>query len=123
MSILAELTALITGLGLRVETGVFKGKAPEEYVVITPIIDTFEVWADNQPYFEVQEARLSLFSKTNYQAQKNKVVKALLQQDFTITERRYIGHEDDTEYHHFSIDTAKAYDLKEANMDGDDWSG
>ena len=34
--ILSELTALVTGLGLPVETGVFSGKAPEEYGA-TPI--------------------------------------------------------------------------------------
>ena len=30
--------------------------------------------------------------------------------DITITDRRYIAHEDDTGYHHFAIDVAKDYE-------------
>ena len=63
MSILLELNRIVDGLGILVETGVFKDKAPDEYVVITPLADTFDVHADNRPQFEIQEARLSLFSK------------------------------------------------------------
>ncbi|MBS3902289.1 MAG: hypothetical protein KGZ54_09775, partial [Dethiobacter sp.] len=60
MSILAGLNALLTG-SIPVETGIFSGKAPDEYVVITPLLDIFEVHADDVPGLEVQEARLSLF--------------------------------------------------------------
>ena len=31
----------------------------------------------------------------------------------TITDRRYIGHEDDTGYHHYAIDVAHHYELEE----------
>ena len=34
-------------------------------------------------------------------------------EDFTITDRRYIGHEDDTGFHHYAIDVAKLYGLEE----------
>jgi hypothetical protein len=37
----------------------------------------------------------------------------LLNDDFTVTERRYIGHEDDTGYHHYAIDVAKNYGMEE----------
>jgi len=30
-----------------------------------------------------------------------------------VTDRRYIGHEDDTDYHHYAIDVAKEYELQE----------
>ena len=114
MSILSELNTILDAQGISVETGVFKGKAPDEYIVITPMVDTFEVYADDTPHFEVQEARLSLFSKNNYQQRKNHIVRALLSADFTVTDRRYIGHEDDTGYHHYAIDAAKEYEyLKE----------
>ena len=113
MSILLELNRIVDGLGILVETGVFKDKAPDEYVVITPLADTFEVHADNRPQFEIQEARLSLFSKNNYQIRKNQLVRAFLDADFTVTDRRYIGHEDDTDYHHYAIDVAKEYELQE----------
>lgn len=113
MSLLRELTTLITSLGLRVETGVFSGKAPDEYAVITPMADVFDGFADNRPQFEMQEARISLYTKNNYQQRKGQIVRALLDGDFEVTDRRYIGHEDDTGYHHYGIDAAKLYELKE----------
>ena len=58
MSVLSECKTLIEGLSIPVETGVFEGTAPETYVVIVPLTDTFELHADNTPGFEVQEARL-----------------------------------------------------------------
>jgi hypothetical protein len=113
MSILSELNNLVTAIPLPVETGVFSGKAPDEYVVILPLSDVFEIHADNRPGYEVQEARLSLFSKANYRQRKRQITNALLNADFTVTERRYIGHEDDTGYHHYAIDVAKNYGLEE----------
>jgi hypothetical protein len=111
MSILTELTALIEGLGVSVETGVFSDTAPDEYAVVTPLYDNFELFSDNQPEYETQEARLSLFSKGSYTALKRRVVKALLAAEFTITARQYIGHEDDTKYYHYAIDVAKLYQI------------
>ena len=113
MNILAELTALLGSLNIAVETGVFSDVAPVEYVVITPLLDSFPLFASDSPEFEMQEVRLSLFSKGNYLALKSSIVAALLGGDFTITERRYIGHEDDTGYHHYAIDVAKVYPLEE----------
>ena len=113
MSILAETNTLLSGLSIPVETGVFSGKAPDEYMVITPLADTFPVHADNLPQNETQEARLSLFSKGNYLKRKNEVVRALLAADFTITSRLYVGHESYTGYHHYAIDVAKNYELED----------
>lgn len=113
MSILSELNTLITAIPLPVETGVFSGNAPDEYAVIIPLSDIFEVHANNRPGFDVQEARISLFSKGSYLLHKKQITNALLNADFTITERRYIGHEDDTGYHHYAIDVAKTFGLEE----------
>ena len=112
MSFLEELNTLISGLSIPVETGVFSGKAPDEYVVITPISDTFSLHADNRPRAEMQEARLSLFSKGNYIKRKNEITRALLAADFTITARQYIGREDDTGYFHYSCDILKTYEFE-----------
>ena len=112
MNILIELTALIEAQGLPVETGVFSGVAPDEYVVIVPLIDDFVFFGDDRPEFESQEARLSLYSKGNYLAMKNSIVRALIAADFTITDRQYIGHEPDTSYHHYAVDAAKIYRLE-----------
>ena len=113
MSLLSELTDVANGCGLPVETGVFSGEPPKEYLVITPMADSFALHADNLPEFETQEARLSLFSKGNYTQRKEQLSKELLTADFVITDRRYIGHEDDTGYHHYAIDVAKLYGLEE----------
>lgn len=112
MSLLSELTQIAEGCGLPVETGVFSDTAPEEYLVITPVADTFPLHADNLPECEMQEARLSLYAKGSYTKRKNGLVRTLLGADFTITDRRYIGHEDDTGYHHYAIDVAKLYELE-----------
>ena len=113
MNITQELDTLISGLGLPVETGVFSGKAPEQYVIVTPLGDTFALHCDNQPEYETQEARLSLYSKGNYQAAKRRLVKALLLAGFTVTDRRYIGREDDTGFFHATIDAQKLYRWEE----------
>jgi hypothetical protein len=113
MSILTELTTLFGELDVLVETGVFSDTAPDEYVVITPFSDIFELHCDNQPEYETQEARLSLFTFGNYVELKNKIVKALLKAEYTITGRQYMGHEDDTKYHHYSVDVSKIYELED----------
>ena len=112
MNILSDLNSILAGLSIPVETGVFTGKAPDEYVVITPLADTFPVHADNRPQIDVQEARLSLFSKGNYLNRKQQIVMALLDADFTVTARLYVGYENDTQYHNLCIDCAKQYELK-----------
>ena len=108
MNTLAELNALLSPV-LPVETGVFSGKAPDEYLVITPLADTFPVHADNAPLYEAQETRLSLFSKGNYLRRKNEITRLLLAAEFTITARLYVGYEPDTGYHHYAIDCGKCY--------------
>ena len=112
MSLLSELTALLSPL-VPIETGVFSSPPPERYLVITSLADTFDLYADNLPSQEVQEVRLSLFDKGSYTALKNQIVRALVCADFTIADRRYIGHEDDTGFHHYAIDVAKHYDVED----------
>lgn len=113
MSLLSELNTIASTVGIQIETGVFSDTAPDEYGVLTPMVDSFELHADNQPGMEIQEVRISLFTKGNYTAMKNKMVRALLGEEITITDRRYIGHEDDTGYHHYAIDVAKSYETEE----------
>lgn len=113
MSILTELNTLLSGRPLPVETGIFSGKAPDEYLVITPLADTYSGHADDRPQRETQEARLSLYSKGNYLRRKKEMERSLLAADFTITNRLYIGHEADTGYHHYAIDVAKNYELED----------
>ena len=113
MSLLSELTAIARELKLPVETGVFTDTAPNEYLVLTPLIDLLELHADNLPGGEVQEVRISLFAKGNYTKWKNAITRSLLRSEITITDRRYNGYENDTGYHHYVIDVAKFYELEE----------
>jgi hypothetical protein len=112
MSILTELNTLLSPV-LPVETGVFSGVPPDEYLVLTPLTDEFVLFGDNTPLFDISEVRISLFSKGNYIQRKKQITALLLATEFTITDRRYIGHEDDTGYHHYAIDVAKHCELKE----------
>jgi len=112
MSILTELNTLLSPV-LPVETGVFSGVPPDEYLVLTPMTDEFALFGDNTPLFNISEVRISLFSKSNYLQRKKQITALLLAAEFTITDRRYIGHEDDTGYHHYAIDVAKHCELKE----------
>lgn len=113
MSILKEINTLLGSFDIPIETGYFSGTPPDEYIVITPMVDTFGIFADNLPQAETQEIRLSLFSKNNYILRKNQLTRLLLEAGFTITDRRYIGFEDDTKYHHYVIDVASEYEFKE----------
>ena len=112
MSILEELTHLFRGLDVPVETGIFSDKAPNTYAVITPLTDTFALHADNVPQIDVQEARISLYTKGSYTSLKNRIVRALIRAEYTITDRRYLGFETGTGYHHYAVDAAKQYDFE-----------
>ena len=108
MSLLETLHTLLSPL-LPIETGTFSETPPACYLVLTPLLDSFQLYADNQPQHEIQEVRLSLFDQGNYNTIRNQIIHALLQAEITITDRRYIGYEADTGYHHFVIDVAKDY--------------
>ena len=109
MSLLSELNTIAESCGIPVETGIFSDVAPNTYLVLTPLSDGFDLHADNRPSIDIQEVRLSLFCKENYTKIKNQLAKAVLNADMTITDRRYIGFETDTGYHHYAIDVAKSY--------------
>lgn len=112
MSLLEELNTILSPI-VPIETGLFSDSPPNEYMVITPLVDTFELHGDNSAGYEIQEARLSIFVKGTYTKLKNTIVRTLINADFNITERRYIAYEDDTGYHHYAIDVAKLYKLEE----------
>lgn len=113
MSVLADLQTTLGGLKIPIETGVFTDKAPDQYMVVAPLSDTFALHADNAPDGELQEARISIYTQGNYTKAKNTVVKALLRDEFTITGRQCIGYETETDYHHYNVDVAKYYEMEE----------
>lgn len=113
MSVLSDIQTALSGLDIPIETGVFSDVAPAKYIVVVPLGDSFDLHADNAPGCDVQEARLSLYAQGSYTKEKNAIVKTLLAADFTITDRRYIGYESETGYHHYAVDVAKHYEMEE----------
>lgn len=113
MSILSELNTLLTGMSIQTETGKMTDKVSDEYVVLIPISDNYSYFCDDKPKYETSEVRLSIFTKGNYMQLKNKIVKGLLQENFTITDKRYVEYENDTGFHHYNIDVAKYYEMEE----------
>ena len=112
MSLLSDLQTIAEHCGAPVETGVFSGKAPDTYLVITPLSDSFDLHADNEPGVDIQEARLSLYSKGSYTAVKNRLVRLLVQSGYTITDRQYLGFEPESGYHHYTVDVAQYYEYE-----------
>ena len=113
MNVLSELKSLINSLSVPVETGIFKSKAPDTYIVLVPISDTYPLHSDDYPQVDYQECRITLYSKSNYIKLKNRIIKILLTNFFYITERKYNGYDTDAGYHQFTIDVAKNYDMEE----------
>lgn len=109
MSILSELNSLMEALQIPDESTVYSNDPPEQYVVLTPLYDDFDYFADNLPQYEICEVRLTLFSKTNYLKTKSRIVDSLIDNGFTITLKQYVGRDDDTGYHNYTIDVQKPY--------------
>ena len=112
MSVLTELNDILDGMHIPVETGVFSQDAPFTYAELTPLSDTFGMHADNMPQIDVQEVRISLYTKNSYTQIKNSLVRQPVACGFTITDRRYLGFETDTGYHHYAVDAAKHYEYE-----------
>jgi len=106
MSLLSTIKTIVETepISLPCEAGTFKKTpAPDQYVVLDPLSDSFSC-ADDEPDTEVQSARVSIYSKQSYTRVAKLIAKALIGAGLTITDRRYIGHEDEAGYHHYAID-------------------
>ncbi len=112
MSIFSEVLEIAETMNLPAETAAFTSKPPDEYLVITPLPENFEAFGDDVPILDIKAVRLSLFSRGNYILRKDELVKRLIQSGFTITDRQYIGREDDTKFHHVAIDVIKEYEYE-----------
>ncbi|EHG1717504.1 TPA: hypothetical protein ACSYUM_13670 [Listeria monocytogenes] len=112
MTILEELNDLLSNLDIPVEMGEFSGPAPDVYSVLTPLSERFEVYGDNLPTVDICGIRISLFARGNYLELKKQITQALLEADFTITNRLFVGCEKDTKYYHVAIDVAKHYEME-----------
>ena len=86
MSALSELNHILECCRIPVETGVFSKAPPETYAVLTPLIDVFDLYADNLPGVDISEVRISIFTKKNYLTFVSLLVSDLLTAGFTVTE-------------------------------------
>ena len=75
MNALSEIGEILTAIKIPWQTGAYTESAPDQYVVLVPLSDTFDIVADNRPQFDVQAVRLSIFSKGNYNLIKNQLVR------------------------------------------------
>ncbi|GHU48415.1 hypothetical protein FACS1894120_6850 [Clostridia bacterium] len=112
-SILSDLNIALAVTNIKIETGLFSGLPPKKYIVLTPLPDEFADYADNKPQIDIQEVRISLFSKENYIADTNRIVKILFENDFIITERRYVGYDNMTGYHNYAVDVQRFYGMED----------
>ena len=113
MSLLTDLNNILKPIGVPVETGVFSDIPPEEYLVITPMYDRLEFFANDEPQTEISEARISIFTKKNYIKRNKEITRALQVGGMTITDRQYVGYENDTKFHHYAIDLMREYETEE----------
>lgn len=110
--LLEQLTALCKKLNLPSATGAFNASpAPEQFAVLTPIADVYDLHAANEPGVEVEHVRLSVYSKGNYLHLRDLISHALLQTGITVEARTYVGFEADTGFHHYAIDCATHHTL------------
>ena len=113
MSLLSSLKTILATLKIPAETGVFSSTpAPGVYCVLVPLGESLEC-ADDIPECEVPSVRISLFAKGAYTTTARSIREAVIVAGHTITESRYIGHEDDTGYNHYIIDVEECYSWEE----------
>jgi hypothetical protein len=106
MSFLSDLTSILSEINIPVKASMFFDTAPNEYVVVAPLTDDRSLYGDAQ--YAEQEACLSVYAKSgNYLDFRKMVLQALLGADIIITNRRYVGQEESTGYHHYAIDVMR----------------
>ena len=110
MEIAEEVRALIQlELGLEATLGYFPEKTMDTYIVLTPLSENYPLYGGNKPIVDLQQLRISIFSKSNYGEIRKKLVNKLVFNNFTITLRHYVGYEKNTGYHNYAVDVAKDY--------------
>jgi len=109
VSLLEALTELVLSLGIPVETGQFTDRAPDTYCVLTELSETAALEADDGAVYDRRECRISLYTKGSYTALRRQIVLALMDADFTVTDRTYGGRDAETGYHTYTVDTAKIF--------------
>ncbi|NMB96339.1 MAG: hypothetical protein GYA02_06985 [Clostridiaceae bacterium] len=109
MSINEHIINTLKRLDICVNVNEIIDKNSESYIIIIPLYDGLDVFADNKPSIEVSEVELAVYSKRNYLILVKDISTLLIDAGFTITNRRYIEYEKDTKLHHYIIDVAMEF--------------
>ena len=89
----------------------------DQTILMKAIIERYEILKRTKTYRSemniaealAEEFLVSRSTVYNYLSLKNRIAAVLFAMDFTITEHRYIGREDDSGYFHYVIDVSKYY--------------
>lgn len=87
MNILEDTNEVLKALGIPIETGVFKSEAPDTYIVLVPLTDTFPLNADDMPQTDLQELRIQRAIRF---LSRRRLLKALSSVEINLTERKII---------------------------------
>lgn len=112
MSLLSDITTALSTLKIPAQVGEYKTdstvKLPSLFAVITPLNDDFEC-SDDYPEFDVQAASIELYSQSNPNSTIKSIVKECLKSGLTVTDRRFVALNRDTNYYHYSIGLENSY--------------
>ncbi|GHU54688.1 hypothetical protein FACS1894132_09700 [Clostridia bacterium] len=109
--ILDELKLILEGCGYATEFAYYSDLSGDKRAVLTPMGDELTHYGDNVPLMEISSVRVSIFTKGDYYGDVKAIKKALINNDFCITDSKFIEHEKDTKYNHYIIDVEKDYDF------------
>lgn len=107
-NILSDVKLVLDSLHIPNETAKFSKNTPGCFAVLIPLTNEFE-YSDNLPSDDIESLRISVFVKGNYIKHVDKIVKAIINADLTITNRKFIDYEEDTFYYHYVIDVENNY--------------
>lgn len=107
MTALQKLKDICDSIGVKSMTADYadvNDSIPESYVVLVPIADELDEYADDFPTVERNSVRLSIYTKRNYTKLRKRIRDALIENGVQITGMSFIEKEQDTGYYHYEID-------------------
>lgn len=107
MTALQKIKSILDEIGIKSMTADYadnSDSAPESYVVIVPIADELDEYADDLPTVERNSVRLSIYTKKNYSKLRKRIRDAILENGVQITGMSFVEREKDTGYYHYEID-------------------
>jgi hypothetical protein len=120
-SLSADLKPVIEKFGIPVMTGFFRDGDKQRsavYVVMIPVSESFELYADDTPYNETQTVRLYIVSGKDTTILRRKIALSILKNGFTISDRSFESYNNVSGEFIYTIDVTKDYELEWDFSDG-----